>query len=49
MIPRIINALYDHLVERLAFYLDEMAVFPRDKFETTVTTSGIHRALVTHV
>lgn len=46
--PRMLEALCDHLVEKPALYLDEIAVFLWDEFETQVTTSSIRRALVAH-
>lgn len=42
-----IDALYDHLSEKPALHLDEIAVFLWDEFRTTMTTSGLRRALVT--
>ncbi|CEO58410.1 Putative TPR domain protein [Penicillium brasilianum] len=46
--PRILEALCDHLIEKPTLYLDEIAVFLWDEFETQVTTSSIRRALVAH-
>jgi transposase len=46
--PRILEALSDHLVFRPGLYLDEIAYFLWDEFETQVTTSSIRRALVAH-
>jgi hypothetical protein len=43
-----LEALCDHLVEKSALSLDEMAVFLWDEFETQVTTSSIRRAIVAH-
>lgn len=42
-----IDAFYDHLSEKPALHLDEIAVFLWDEFCTTMTTSGLRRALVT--
>lgn len=44
--PSMIKALCDHLFEKPGLYLDEMAVFLWDEFQTLVTTSSIRRALV---
>ena len=44
--PSMIEALCDHLFEKPGLYLDEMAIFLWDEFETLVTTSSIRRALV---
>ena len=44
--PLMLEALCDHLLEKPALYLDEMAVFLWDEFQTLVTTSSIRRALV---
>lgn len=41
-----IEALCDHLFEKPGLYLDEMAIFLWDEFQTMVTTSSIRRALV---
>jgi transposase len=40
-----LNALYDHLIEKPGLYLDEMAVFLADEFDLEVTLSTISRAL----
>ena len=44
--PPMIEALCDHLFEKPGLYLDEMAIFLWDEFQTLVTTSSIRRALV---
>jgi transposase len=44
--PLMIKALCDHLSEKPGLYLDEMAVFLWDEFQTMITTSSIRRALV---
>jgi hypothetical protein len=44
-----IEALCDHLPEKPGLYLDEMAVFLRDEFQTLVTISSIKRAIITTV
>ena len=41
-----IAALCDHLFEKPSLYLDKIAIFLWDKFQTMVTTSSIQRALV---
>ena len=46
MIPLMIEALCDYLCEKPGLYLDEMAVFLWDEFQTMVITSSIRRALV---
>lgn len=40
-----LEALCDHLLEKPGLYLDEIAIFLWDKFQTVVTTSSIRRAL----
>lgn len=42
-----IEVLCNHLLEKPGLYLNEMAVFLWDEFQTLVTTSSIRRALVT--
>ena len=44
--PSIVEALCDHLFEKPSLYLDEMAIFLWDEFQTLVTTSSIRRAPV---
>lgn len=44
--PSMVEALCDHLLEKPGLYLDEMAIFLWDEFQTLVTTSSIRRALV---
>lgn len=44
--PLMIKALCDHLFEKPGLYLEEMAIFLWDEFQTIVTTSSIRRALV---
>lgn len=44
-----IEVLCDHLFEKPGLYLDEMAAFLWDEFQTLVTTSSIRRALVSKV
>jgi transposase len=44
--PLMPEALCDRLLEKPGLYLDEIAVFLRDGFQTKVTTSSIRRALV---
>lgn len=44
--PPMIEALCDHLFKKPGLYLDEMAIFLWDEFQTLVTTSSIRRALV---
>ncbi|KAJ5471939.1 hypothetical protein N7539_008508 [Penicillium diatomitis] len=44
--PQMIEAFCDHLFEKPGLYLDEIAVFLWDEFQTMVTTSSIRRALV---
>lgn len=46
MTPLMIKALCDHLSEKPRLYLDEMAVFLWDEFQTMITTSSIRRTLV---
>lgn len=46
MTPSMLEALCDYLLEKPSLYLDEMAVFLWDEFQTLVTTSSIRRALV---
>lgn len=41
-----LEALCDHLLEKPGLYLEEMAVFLWDGFQTLATTSSIRRALV---
>lgn len=41
-----IEAFCDQLFEKPGLYLDEMAVFLWDEFQTLVTPSSIRRALV---
>jgi hypothetical protein len=43
-----LEVLCDHLVKKLALYLDVIAVFLWDEFETLVITLSIRRALVAH-
>lgn len=43
--PLMLEALYDHLLEKPGLYLDEMAIFLWDEFQTLATTSSIWRAL----
>jgi hypothetical protein len=43
--PSILDALYEHLLEKPNQYLDEIAVFLWDEFEILTTTSSISRAL----
>lgn len=44
--PPMLEALCDHLLERPGLYLEEMAIFLWDEFQTLATTSSIRRALV---
>lgn len=44
--PLMLDALRDHLLEKPDLYLEEMAIFLWDEFDTLVTTSSIRRALV---
>lgn len=44
--PQMTEALCHHLLEKPGLYLDEMAVFLWDEFQTLVTVSSIRRALV---
>lgn len=46
--PSMLEALCDHLLEKPGLYLDEMAVFLWDEFQTLATTSSIRRALVSN-
>lgn len=51
--PRVITAvmleaLYDHLLEKPDLYLDEMAEFLSDEFDVLVSTHTISRALRSH-
>lgn len=41
--PLMLEALYDHLLEKPGLYLDEMAIFLWDEFQTLATTSSIWR------
>jgi hypothetical protein len=41
-----LEALYDHLLEKPGLYLDEIAIFLWDEFQMLATTSSIRRALV---
>lgn len=43
--PLKLEALCDHLLEKPSLYLDEMAVFLWDEFQTPAMTSSIKRAL----
>lgn len=43
--PLILEALYDHLIEKPALYLDEMVIFLWDEFALQTTKSSISRAL----
>lgn len=43
--PVTLEALCDHLLEKPGLYLDEMALFIWDEFDTLTTTSTISRAL----
>lgn len=44
--PPMLEALCDRLSEKPGVYLDEMAFFLWDEFQTLVTTSSIRRALI---
>lgn len=44
--PLMIEALCDHLSEKPGVYLDEMALFFWDEFQTFFTILSIRRALV---
>jgi transposase len=44
--PLMLDALRNHLLEKPDLYLEEMAIFLWDEFDTLVTTSSIRRALV---
>lgn len=41
-----LDALYEHLLEKLGLYLDEMVIFIWDEFRILATTSSIRRALI---
>jgi transposase len=43
--PNMVQALCDHLLEKPHLYLDEMAIYLWDEFQTQVTTCAIRRAL----
>lgn len=43
--PPMLDALYDHLLEKPGLYLDEMAGFLWDEFNTHISTDSIRRAL----
>lgn len=43
--PPMLEALFDHLIEKPGLYLDEMAVFLYDEFDITVSPPSIKRAL----
>lgn len=43
--PVMLEALYDHLLEKPILYLDEMAIFLWDEFTLQATKSSISRAL----
>ncbi|THC88362.1 hypothetical protein EYZ11_012193 [Aspergillus tanneri] len=44
--PPMLDALREHLLAKPDLYLDEMAVFLWDEFDTLVTTASIRRALI---
>lgn len=44
--PLMLEALCDHLLEKPGLYLDEMAFFLWDKFQTRLNPSSIRRAFV---
>lgn len=41
--PPMLEALYDHLLEKPGLYLDEIVVFLWDEFQQLATTSSIRR------
>lgn len=45
--PPMLEALCDHLLEKPGLYLDEMAVFLWDEFQTLATPSSVKMALAT--
>jgi transposase len=45
IIPPMLSALLEELIQKPELYQDEMAIFLYDKFEAVVTTSTISRAL----
>lgn len=46
--PLMLEALFDHLLEKPGLYLDEMAIFLWDELQMLATTSSIRRALVSN-
>jgi transposase len=45
IIQFILEALYDHLLEKPELYLEEIAIFLQDEFEVLVSISSISKAL----
>jgi transposase len=43
-----LEALFDHLLEKPGLYLDEMVIFLWDEFQMIATTSSVRRALVSN-
>jgi hypothetical protein len=46
MTPPMLEALYDHLLEKSGLYLEEITIFLWDEFRMLASTSSIRRALV---